>query len=73
MTELERFIVYQEMPVLEDKGKVSHEDAVEHAESEYGKYTEKTKDDLTQVEKDFLETIRRTYQLLEGKKPQGKK
>ncbi|MCL2176556.1 MAG: virulence RhuM family protein [Firmicutes bacterium] len=67
--ELERFIVYQKMPVLKGAGKVSHEDATEKAETEYAKYKQKTKDELTQVEKDFLETIHRTYQLLEGKKP----
>ena len=66
--ELERFIVYQKMPILANAGKVSHEEAMEHAETEYSKYKDKTKDDLTPVEKDFLETIHRTYRLLEGKK-----
>jgi len=53
---------------LTTAGKVSHELAVQHAEQEYEKYKTVTQDELTQVEKDFLETIRRTYNLLEGKK-----
>jgi len=72
--ELERFIVYREKPLLDDAGKVEHEDAIKHAETEYEKYKEKTRDELTQVERDFLETINRTYELLERKpKPTPKK
>jgi hypothetical protein len=52
--------------VLLDAGRVSHEDAIEHAEEEYEKYKTKSTDELTQVEKDFLEAIKRTQQLLEG-------
>ena len=65
--ELERFIVYQEMPVLEGKGKITREEADEKVELEYNKYRIKNKDELTPVEQDFLETINRTYKLLEGK------
>jgi len=66
--ELERFIIYMEKPVLKDAGKVTHDEALKVATTEYAKYKEKTADELTQVEKDFLETIHRTYALLEGKK-----
>jgi len=65
--ELERFIAYQEMPVLKGKGKITREEADEKAELEYDKYKVKNKDDLTPVEQDFIETIKRTYKLLEGK------
>ena len=65
--ELEDFIVYRKRPVLLDAGKISHEEAVELANSEYDKYKAKRMDELTQVERDFLETIHRTYGLLENK------
>jgi hypothetical protein len=71
--ELERFIVYREKPLLEDAGKVTHEHAIEIAETEYEKYLEKTRDELTQVERDFLDTIHKTYALLEGKAAGKKK
>ena len=65
--ELEDFIIYRKKPVLENAGKTSHEDAVDFAISEYNKYKTKTVDELTQVEKDFLDTVHRTYKLLENK------
>jgi hypothetical protein len=70
--ELERFIIYREKPVLSGGGRVTHDEAVKIAVSEYDKYKAKTADELTQAEKDFLETIHRTYELLE-KKPVSKK
>ena len=66
--ELERFITYREKPQLDDAGRVRHDEAIEIATTEYAKYKEKTRDELTQVERDFLDTIHRTYELLEGKK-----
>ncbi|MDR2580986.1 MAG: virulence RhuM family protein [Fibromonadaceae bacterium] len=65
--ELEDFIVYRKKPVLSDAGKVSHEEAVDFAVSEYSKYKAKMNDELTQVEQDFLDTVHRTYRLLEHK------
>jgi Virulence protein len=69
--ELEEFIIYRKKPQLHSAGSISHEEAIGIAEAEYGKYRAKTSEDLTQVEKDFLETIHRTYKLLEGK-PAGR-
>jgi len=66
--ELERFIVYRQKPVLSSSGKIDHKKAVEIAENEYEKYKEKNRNELTQVEKDFLEIIHKTYDLLENKK-----
>jgi hypothetical protein len=71
--ELEDFITYQKKPVLTHAGKVSHDEAMQIASDEYGKYKEKSRFELTQVERDFLETIHQTYELLEGKKPKKKK
>jgi hypothetical protein len=70
--ELEEFIIYRKRPLLSDAGKVSHEEAVRVAVSEYDRYKEKTRDELTRVEIDFLDTIHRTYELLEHKKPATK-
>jgi hypothetical protein len=70
--ELERFIIYREKPQLDGAGTVSKESAMEIATVEYEKYKTKTRDELTQVERDFLNTIHRTYELLEGK-PAAKK
>ena len=66
--ELEGFIIYRKKPQLDDAGRVSHEDAVKIATTEYDKYKAKTSDELTQIERDFLDTIHRTYELLENKK-----
>ena len=41
--------------LLQGAGKVSHEQAIEHATNEYKKYQQRT---LSQVEKDFLENIK---------------
>jgi len=70
--ELEDFIIYRKKPILSGAGKVSHEEAVNIAVAEYTKYKAKTTNELTKAEKDFLETIHRTYELLEHK-PTGTK
>ena len=67
--EMERFLTYQERPVLKGSGNITRADADKKALEEYGKYKTKADDELTQVEIDFLDTIQRTYRLLEGKKP----
>ncbi len=63
--ELEDFIIYRKKPQLVGSGTVAHEEAMRIAQREYDKYKAKTKDELTQVERDFLETVRNTYELLE--------
>ena len=68
VAKLDEFIKFTRREVLTHAGMISHESAVEHAEQEYGKYKEKANDELTAIERDFLETIQRTYKLLEGKK-----
>ena len=72
-TRLDNFLRSDGDAVLENAGTISHETAVEHAEAEYEKYKQKSLGELTQVEKDFLETIHKTYELLERKKPKNKK
>ena len=51
---LDRILSANGEEILEDSGKVSHEDAVENACSEYRKYQAKT---LSPVEEAYLETI----------------
>ena len=65
---LDDFLRMSESEVLENAGKISHEMAVERANEEYKKYREKNSDELSQVERDFLETIKETQKQLEGKK-----
>jgi len=71
--ELEGFIIYRKKKLLTNAGKVSHEEAMQIAAEEYDKYKAKTNLELTQVEKDYLDTIKSTYKLLENKKPKGRK
>ena len=71
--ELEDFIIYRKRPQLHSAGNISHEEAVNIAEAEYEKYRMKTSEELTRVERDFLETICRTYELLEGRSATGKR
>jgi hypothetical protein len=66
--ELERFLNYQNKPILQNAGKISHEQAMEIASDVYDAYIKKSSEELTHVERDFLETIQQTYKLLEGKK-----
>ena len=43
--------------ILTHAGKISHEMAIDKAEKEYENYREKTKDELSEVEKDFIKQI----------------
>lgn len=66
--ELDDFISINHRELLNDAGKISHIEAQAKALEEYKKYNEKPFEELTQVEKDFLTTIKRTEHLLENKK-----
>jgi hypothetical protein len=48
-------------------GSVSHEQAVTRAEAEYAKYRAKEPEELSPVERDYLENLRTTQKKLEGK------
>jgi hypothetical protein len=48
-----------ESELLKNAGQISHADAMKKADAEYHKYQERTKDELSSVEKDFLETIKK--------------
>jgi len=72
VNELEGFIRYRKKPVLSGAGSISHDEAVRIAVSEYDTYRGKGSAELTQVERDFLDTVRKTYALLEKKKVPAK-
>jgi len=53
--------------LLKDAGTVSHIEAEAKALSEYEKYKSKSFDELTPVEKDFLQSLKETQVILEKK------
>ncbi|WP_286727957.1 MULTISPECIES: virulence RhuM family protein [Sphingobacterium] len=68
ITRLDDFLRMVGNEVLQHAGAVSHDQAVKKAELEYAKYKEKTKDELSKVEKDFVAFIDTTAKSLESKK-----
>ena len=65
---LDDFLRMSESEVLDNAGKISHEMAIEKANVEYAKYRELSQDELSIVEKDFLESVKTTQKKLENKK-----
>lgn len=57
--------------ILQNAGTISHKQALKKASEEYEKFKEKTKDELSQVEKHFVQQIEQTAKQLT--KPKGKK
>lgn len=57
VNKLDDFLRISEREILTHAGKIKHEDAVSKAEAEYKKYKERTKNELSPVERDFLQTI----------------
>ncbi|MBK5252185.1 MAG: virulence RhuM family protein [Peptostreptococcaceae bacterium] len=62
---LNDFIKMSGSELLDHAGKISHEEAKTKAELEYEKYKERSKEQLTQVERDFIEHIKSTQKKLE--------
>ncbi|KJS16964.1 MAG: toxin Fic [Peptococcaceae bacterium BRH_c4b] len=65
---LDDFLRLGEHEILTHAGKVSHEDALKKANAEYEKYVERTKNELSRVERHFLDAIDNTAKRIEGKK-----
>lgn len=65
---LDDFIKMSGSELLNHAGKISHEKAKIKAESEYQKYKERSKDQLTQVERDFIEHVKTAQKQLEQEK-----
>ena len=68
ITRLDDFLRMVGNDVLQHAGAVSHDQAVKKAALEYAKYKEKTKNELSKVEKDFVAFIDTTAKSLESKK-----
>jgi hypothetical protein len=67
VAELDDFAQRYGKGILTDSGTVSHKIAMQKAEQEYEKYRMKTIDELSKVERDFLETIKQTQKKLDEK------
>lgn len=65
---LDNFIRMSGSELLDNAGKISHEKAKIKAELEYERYKERSKDQLTKVERDFIKHIKNTQKKLEKKK-----
>jgi hypothetical protein len=65
LKELDGFIEFRGRELLKNSGKVSRGDAVIKAENEYEKYKQKPIDELNQVEKDFLQSIKEAQRQIE--------
>ncbi|MBO7048112.1 MAG: virulence RhuM family protein [Spirochaetia bacterium] len=68
IAKLDDFLRMSDSEVLQNAGSISHEMALEKARNEYIKYRKQNKDELSQVEKDFLDSVKKTQKLLESRK-----
>jgi hypothetical protein len=66
--QLDSFLKMTRKEILNHSGKISHEQALQKAHAEYDKYKELTKNELSKVEKHFLEQITDTTKKLKNKK-----
>ncbi len=64
---LDNFLKMTGKDILDHAGKVSHEQAMQKARKEYLVFKERTKNELTKVEKDFIEHIEHSVKKLKGK------
>lgn len=65
---LDEFLQMTGNSILKHAGTISHQQMLKKAESEYQQYKEKTKNELSKVERDFIKQIDKTGKMLEGKK-----
>jgi hypothetical protein len=65
---LDDFLTMTGNNILENAGKVSHEQALDKAHVEYNKYREQVKDEISNVEKDFIKQLDQTSKKLKEKK-----
>lgn len=67
VTRLDDFLKMTGNKVLDNAGSISHKKAIEKAHTEYEKYKQKTKDALSNVEKDFIKQMDATAKRLKKK------
>jgi hypothetical protein len=68
IAKLDDFIKMSDGEILTHSGKISHMEAEHKVMLEFEKYKHKTADELSLVERHFLESIEKTQKKLEGKK-----
>jgi hypothetical protein len=61
---LDDFLKMTGQKILEDAGRISHQMALDKAENEYDKYKELTKNELSEVEKHFINQLEETNKKL---------
>jgi hypothetical protein len=61
---LDDFLKMSGQEILNHSGKISHDQAIEKAKLEYNKFKESTKNELSKVEKDFINEIENTSKKL---------
>lgn len=66
LAHLDRLIVAMEAPVLTSAGSVSHKQAVARAEGEYEKYRALSESEPSDVERAYLDAVKRAQHRLEG-------
>jgi len=72
LAELDDFAKRYGQGILESAGTISHEAALQKAQTEYKKYRQKTLNELSPVERDFLVGIKTAQKKLESKADQKK-
>lgn len=65
---LDGFLKMTGKEILNHAGKISHDSAIKKANDEYLAYKEKTKNELSNVEEDFIKHLDSTAKMLKGKK-----
>lgn len=68
VNKLDDFLQMSDSEVLQNAGTISHEMALAKAGEEYSKYKKQNIDELSQVEKDFIESAKKVQKMLESKK-----
>ena len=66
--QLDSFLKMTKKDILEHAGSISHQQALEKAHSEYEKYKELVKNEISEVEKHFVEQVSKTAKKLKNKK-----
>lgn len=67
ITKLDDFVRMSGSKLLQNAGKISHEEATTKALLEFERYKQKIKDELSEAEQDFLGNIKQTQKRLENK------
>lgn len=68
---MDDFIKMSDNEILTHAGKISRIEATQKAILEYEKYKERIKNELSEVEKHFIECIDNTARRIKGKKEDG--